>query len=665
MSPGRRGMNVRSLLLRAAAPLLVLLVYLPTLGYTFLWDDLSFLVENTAVHDLEKPWRHFIDESTASEFEQSPGIYRPLRNLWWAAIWTLVGESPAAFHFAGVLLHGLVCLALFEVVFLLLVSHRVDERGRAVSSCMAACLFAVHPLVTEAVAWVKAQDDLLVALFCCLGAVWMLRTSRPGEGQTVLRPSATGVVGLLLLQWGALASKETGLVYPGLVLLVLLLAGGATSTRRAEGVGQDTFASRSFARLAQRSTTVFIALAAMLDAGYLWVRATVLGEVGQVEEPLAVGAELLWTQLKATALGVRLAFVPWPLTADYDAFPRSPSADFWSVISLGVVAVLVALAVRWLLSSGAAGSPPRHGAALGFASAWWLCSILPVSNVVPTMQFLAERFLYLPLLGVAIAVGCLLPRWMMPRSFDVSQNEVDELRADRRVGWSRAAVVALALVGVGALAGTTLRLPVWRDPISLFASAAQHSPQNIRAASNHARALFNGGRYGESVDALERLHALDPESGAVQDLVDDARRLAAYEDRLAELLETFDRHPEDLVLGLTVGELALRARLSETAEGIFKAVLEQHPDAWRAWAGLAVAAALRGDGESAQERFDRAVSQAPKPLDPLRSSRGEVGSTVHGSSIWSHFWRFPIADRQASLPPRGGVGWPPVLCSDV
>ena len=141
----------------------------------------------------------------------------------------------------------------------------------------------------------------------------------------------------------------------------------------------------------------YLAVAGALDAGYLAVRTTVLGETGQLREPLVAGAALFWTQMRAVAHGMRLVLWPHPLQADYDGFPISTGPDPAALAALAGVSLVV-------VAAGVALARRRTPVA-AWAVAWWGVCILPVSNLVPTMQFLAERFLYVALVAPAVALG--------------------------------------------------------------------------------------------------------------------------------------------------------------------------------------------------------------------------------------------------------------------
>lgn len=566
-------------LILVAPALLAVVLYLPTLGYDFVWDDHSFLVSNASIRNLGGAWRFLTDESTASVHRDSPGIYRPLRNVVWALEYAVWGPSPAGFHLGSVLLHG-VNVALVGWLALILLGRSAAGSsqlplGSVFGSLAAAGFFGLHPLASEAVCWIKANDDLLLVLFLLLGAARgarfgaRLATATLTSEAVPRSATAREIAVMLLLSAGALLSKESGVVFPGIVLL-------------SAWAGHDRNRPPGSAAFVRRGWPWVLAAAGIaLDLGYLLLRSRVLGELGQVPVPLAEGAALFWTQLRATGRGLLLLVWPQQLLADYFDFPISSGPDLAGLLALGSCSLLIGTAacLAWR------GRAHLYVLAVG----WWLLVLLPVSNLVPTMQFFAERFLYPALAGAALLVASLVA-WLVRE------------RPARRWWVLVAVACVLGLLGVR----TALRLAVWRGPISLFESVVEDAPGNVRGVQNWVRALFNSGRYREAVDAMERLRELSPKHPTLVDLSVDARILAAVEERLPGLIEHVERSPEDVAASLELGRLALRARYVGTARRMFESVRAQQPGDWRPVAGLAVAEALEGYEREARAYLDEA-----------------------------------------------------------
>jgi hypothetical protein len=542
-----------------------LLLYWPCLDFEFVWDDDMFLVDNENIASLENIPAFFYDETTVARPEDDTRVFRPLRNTIWAVGYRLWGLDPTGYHAANLCVHLLNVALLFWVL-----------RGLHVGSARAAVaagLFAAHPLGTEAVSWIKAIDDLMVTSCFLAAAGLAVRWSRR------LLVGERGLPYLLAL-WAlltlAVLSKESGVVLPGLVGISLLLS---VVVKRPDSVAW--LASR-------RPVQVFFAGAVLLDCLYIAWRSRVLGELAQLEQPLAVGWSLFWTQLRATAKGVLLVVWPWDLNADYLGFGVSQDLDLRGLAALALILVLVAAAAvtLWL----------RRGNACWFAVAWWFLVILPVSNLVPTMQFLAERFFYAGVAGVAIACG-----WFLGRTAPES----------------RATLIVLLMTAVLAL-GTSRRIAVWQSEETLFESVVAADPANPRGLENYALALYINGRYAASREVLDAVEAVEPDSRIVAFLEEDLAILVPVEHEIADLLRRAEEEPFDADLQWRMIELSLRAARPKVTRLLVERLWQHQPKNWRSFAALAVAAAHELNHEDARRQL--ALAQ-----EALAASGGDLG----------------------------------------
>src|SRR5438128_1712278 len=189
-------MSFRRLLLGGAAALLAGLVYLNALHNPFVYDDYRTIVENVSV--------------------QSPGsfraivlhdITRPIVNLSYAADRALWGAQPFGFHVTSVLLHMLNVVLLYQLAWRFAedLMSASTARGPVVAGT-AAVLFAVHPMMTEAVGYISGRSEVLCATLFLLALMSGRRWLR-GDGAIWALLS----IGLWIV---ALASKEIAAMFP-------------------------------------------------------------------------------------------------------------------------------------------------------------------------------------------------------------------------------------------------------------------------------------------------------------------------------------------------------------------------------------------------------------------------------------------------------------------
>ncbi len=449
------------------------LAYLPSLDSGFAWDDVRDVQDNEAVHGtqgllshLAKPYR------TDVPAIRSP--YRPLTSMSFAISWQIGGGSARVFHAMNVILHalatGLVFVALLRFGF---------ER---IAAALGAGLFAAHPVHTEAVANVVGRADVLMTIFVLVGVLAYLNRTLP-------RPiRAIAIWGSCAL---ALLTKENGIAFLPLLVAV-------------EMFGTDALADEGslFERLRAR-TGIYVGLVGVI-AGYLLLRYSVIGTLAQLDTAAYVLAlapgERLTTAVANLSAVLRLLLFPAVLAADYGPAVIMPAgvgdARFWLGLLVGTGPVALAFVARlrfpWL----------------GLGVAWAALSFLVVSNLVfPIGIWLAERTLYLPSVGVSIAVAGGLTA--LSRSGDRTRSRLAQ------------ALIVAAIVG-GSWKSWT-RSSVWSDSESVVRNLLDEHPESYRAQWWLAGQLVDVNRLEEGLRWYRSAVELNPNQALV--VLDFARAL--------------------------------------------------------------------------------------------------------------------------------------------
>ncbi len=335
----------------------------------FLFDDVALIHGNHDVHSFAHwskwltgtLWDTNYDPSVASEM---PRYWRPVVLASYALDWSWGQGSPLAFHMTNTIVHALNAGLLFHVL-----SGWVRRRWAA---WLAAALFAVHPVQTESVAFIAGRTDSL----CLLGLLLVvlgIRTRRAALAQGV----AFQLFGVVL----AFGSKEAAAVLPVLVCIEFW------------SEGREPLAWRAL-------RAVFLHALPYLVISVLFVAAYMLSFRG---EPVEGPSAFVRAALVAEAWGRYAALLVWPddLTLGralihYDSNGVTWRADYAAV---GAVIVLALLFVAWRC---------RHRAptvSLGVLA--YGAMLLPVSGVVwiGYAVLVSPRFLYLPMVGVCLAVA--------------------------------------------------------------------------------------------------------------------------------------------------------------------------------------------------------------------------------------------------------------------
>lgn len=401
-----------------------LAVGLPTLRNGFAIDDIYVFVDQPATHRLRNVPRLFtggwgMASTNAQERALNSRYYRPLPTTLGAVEYALFGLRPTGYHASSMLLHAanaaLVALLLWRLT-----------AGGAFATLLGGLLFAMHPVQCEAFSAACYQTTLLAGFFSLLTLLAFARVLVRGPQPRLLLVMA---VSLLL----ALLSKEEAFAVP------LLVAAWAI-VQRPPGWWRSL-----------RSTLVAMAapLALVLVLRHAFLVPSKVTYFA--DEPAHV---VVLTMVRVAAFYVELLLVPLRLCPFYDWFIIGYETGLSLAVATGAAVILVAVLVFALCL--------RRAPIVSLALAWFFLALGPVSQVVSIIVVAADRFLYLPMLGVALLVGHLL---------DAAWNRA------RLVGRSQVVVAAIALVFLAYATRTFVRVFDWRNDETLNLATASAFPE--------------------------------------------------------------------------------------------------------------------------------------------------------------------------------------------
>lgn len=568
-------------------------VYLNSLENGFAFDDEPVIESNEDVHGIER----LRDAITGPYWPFGPpevGMYRPLTLATYAVDWEIWDGRPVGFHLTNILLHALVT----GLVLMLLVAL-----GAGTGAAMAgAAVFAIHPVHVEAVANVVGRAELLAAAFY-LGAC-LVYNRWQGWG------SAAAVALLYLF---GLFSKEIAATLPAGLLII-------------------EWVRRGSVRMAIISAAArwphYVLLVASLVV-YFLVRAANIGAVLGASEPGwfygLPPLTHLWTAIRVWPEYLRLMIVPLDLVPDYGPGVIVPEPNpIGFLVLLGAILGLVAAVVVWRAK--------RANRLLSAGIVWFAVTVLPVSGVLfAAGVILAERTLYLPSVGLALAVAG-TAAWVQTYP----------------MAWRRMGVLILGVLVVLGGLRTWRQNPVWKDSASILNYMVDAHPGSYRSHWGIGSYLLE---LGDTARALPHLHlasrmapgyfSLRLEHGeALRGLgmwnrasreFEIARRLIpssqpAHTYLIESLIETgelqravaasriaADRFPSNEVIQHLAARAYVRAGDLHSAIGARRAAIDagERNDVWVHWLNLAGLHLLDQDTASAQFAVDRARQVAP------------------------------------------------------
>ncbi len=490
----RPGGGAASLSLVLAA--ITVMLYLPALDGEFVYDSWSQILVDDYVHDLYHLPDVLLFRVVAQDVLDGVRPVHLLSLMIDSALW---GKNPVGYHLTNVLLHaantmllfwfllhliriqipgtcpeskssdGIVPLArgdyrgslsgadvpvpFFPTPYLpqpLLGKEGRTQRHALAGAFIGALFFAIHPIHGETVCEVSYREDLLAMFFMLSGLQFAIFFTPVLTRKNIVFGAAC-VFSFLL----SVASKEVGIAGPPLLFLYWFL----------------------FRRAENRSAWVWlIGGASMLVGTFLVARFTLAPEQAWVghQRPDYLGGsflEMLRIQPRLWFLSARLMVWPQDLCADYGPYAIRHTSMGLALASLAATGFFQGILIC------------RKEKAILLAAAIYWSGLLPVSNLAPIYRPLADHFLYLPMVGLALLIAMLVAQPVWWKS----------LRRSR-------IMMTVCLIMCGILACLTFeRERAWHDRVSLWTDTMETNPFSYTAANNLAFALFDRGDISEAV----------------------------------------------------------------------------------------------------------------------------------------------------------------------
>lgn len=473
--------------------------------------------------------------------------WHPLTWLSHALDCQLFQLHPAGHHYTSLLLHAANVVLLF---CLLAVVTRSTGR-----SLMVAALFAVHPLNVESVAWVAERKSVLAMLFFLLALYAYARYAR--------KPGVVPYLVVAVLFAMALMSKPMVITLPFALLLLDYWPLGRMYPSQAHA-GSSEYSPQPMRLLWLEKIPLFV-----LSAGSAILTMAAQRAGGAVSFNAAQAPLLrLENAIVCYALYIVKAFWPARLAVLY---PYPHAVQSWKVLASGLFLVTVtALVIKY-----------RQHRYLPVGWFWYLGTMVPMIGLVQVgNQAMADRYAYLPLLGIFVMVV-----WGAADLAGAGHAAPDAAGLHR---WSpkfvgTVAVGAVTVLALGAI--THSQLSYWDDDLKLWTHTLAITGPNFVAENNVGATLAQRGRYEEAIVHMRAASALEPDDSVSQ------LNLGVYAQQHGDLKQAIGRYQAAL-------RLATDRRIRGTA-----------------YAGLGQAYFSQRDYTRARENFEAAAKlDKPYPI---------------------------------------------------
>lgn len=429
-------------LLPLLAAALACAAYLNALDNPFVYDDHDTVLGNRSLEDLSN--LRFILIYTP---------FRPLVNASYALDRWLWSYQPLGYHLTNVALHALVVVLLYAWIRRVL-SDTIADADASLPAFAGAALFAVHPIQSEAVAYVSGRSEVL-------SAVWFIGALLSARG-AILSGSVARALTALVCGILAVASKETALALPVVLLAYDWLLRPGTDEARVRrlwallipvlAVFAGAGAYRLLAMTGSSHGSMLPALNALTQAIVIW------RYIGLIVWPS--GQSVMHSVHHVTQLADPLA---------------------WMAVAGLVLVCILGVRLR------------RSNPVTMLGMIWFFAVLAPSSSFLPLREGMAEHRLYLASAGLFMAGASIVQRWVVPRR-----------------DWSIYPRLAIAAVVAVFCVLTVMRNRVWADPVALWSEATLHAEGMWEPHYALADSLREAGQCTAAVPEYEKVVALRP-----------------------------------------------------------------------------------------------------------------------------------------------------------
>lgn len=391
------------------------LVFYNTLGNDFVFDDESVIQNYPAIRDLSSIPKFF---SAEEGFHKVIGnYYRPVVYTTYTIDYSLWGLNPYGFHLTNNIINLIASLFLLAILIRLFIKYKYG----LLASLLASLIFSAHPVHTEAVSWVSGRTDSLVTLFFFAAFYFYITYSELKENKYIIFSFIFYALGLM--------SKEMIVTFPVIIILFDFLWKKKSIKEIFEG---------------WKLYSLYFGLTVL----YLVIRYSLLhSTIERTTYNYFYGKDFMTavaTMLKTIPIYLKLLVFPVGLLYHYNGvLPDSNSfADARVLLSLLLILALLFASVYFY----------KNKNKISFIILFVFVTLLPVMNIIPTMNFMAERFLYITSFSLVLLIAYLIAKYINKENLKIV------------VGLSVLVIVIFSIL-------TIKRNSEWKDNNTLYSTA--------------------------------------------------------------------------------------------------------------------------------------------------------------------------------------------------
>jgi tetratricopeptide (TPR) repeat protein len=479
-----------SLIALLIIPVVAILIYSNTFHSSFHFDDLIMIVKNRIVQNLWNLW--------------PPSGTRYIGLLSFALNYQLGGLNVLGYHMVNLAIHIANGLMVLWLVLLTFKTPIMKGRGQTLQqmnfiALFSALIFISHPIQTQAVTYIVQRFTSLATLFYLLALVMYVKARLLVESPMVQgpkvekmqRPLASRFLPYYLLSiistLLAMKTKEISFTLPFVMILYEFSFFNTTPS------------SPTFTKMKRLSFLIPFLMALLIIPLSLINIEKPLGDIiGELRETTQETHEIprisyLLTQSRVIMTYLRLLVLPLNQNLDYD-YPIYHSITLMVLLSSLFIVLLLSLAAYLFYKSR---SGDRRLRLIAFGIFWFFITLSVESSIIPIKDIIVEHRLYLPSVGMVIALSSIL--WVAST----------RIRARYSPLFYNSLVFIAVVIPLGV--GTYYRNFTWADEVTLWEDVVKKSPNKARAHLNLGLIYYGLGQLDQAIQRYTTAVTLQPD----------------------------------------------------------------------------------------------------------------------------------------------------------
>lgn len=418
-----------------------------SLNNSFVLDDFRLIIDNSFIQNIDN---FFKVANPKNFFDVLPIVCgaRPLAVISLMLDFFIFGQNPLGYHLINLILHGFNTILLFLFVF--------NLTKNKMTGLISALFFSIHPIQSEVVNIVSFRADLLFVFFTLafLNLINVLKNIKENKKKII-------IISMFLVFAGALFSKENAVVIP---LILLSYIGFFYKENRIKYL---------------LGTTVFFTAVFLF---FFWIERfpvplynLIYPSIENNIIPLSNFAT--YVNIIFSSLYYNLIHVVYPVNLSVDYFVNYSNLISGFVIFFIFIFVFFGFKIRDIY--------------LKFILIFTIIVYLPVSNIIPLVNTIADRYMYLPMIGISMIFGYIIVKLL------------------KFVNPKIIYAFVIVLLSIYALISYQ-RGKVYSNQYTLYQDAVSKNSQNVRTAYNMGVAYIANKEFENAIKQFDNVIKINP-----------------------------------------------------------------------------------------------------------------------------------------------------------